>query len=359
MLFLLRWRFMQRLVIAATLLTLVCPGTSAERYFDFISDQLNESPKGFRSTVSGSGQPGDWKLVADSVPSALPGLSQNPVANKRLVLAQLSRDRTDERYPLLIFEEDAFGDFTVTTRFKIVDGEAERMAGIAFRIQDEKNYYYIRGNALGNNLYFFKRVDGQLFGPIGSKMEIPAGVWQEMSIECKGNEIRCQLNGKDAFPSLRDSSFASGKIGFWTKSDSVSYFCDTKVIYTPKEILAQVLVRDALKKYSRLQGLKIFAAATNALEPRIIASNDPEELGKPGQAEEKEVIEKGLVYYGRNKSSLMVTMPLHDCNGDTVAAVRVVMKPFPGQTEKNALARALPIVKQMEARVRSANDLTQ
>ena len=350
---------MQRLAIAATVLTLTCPGSAAERYFDFISDKLNESPKGFRSTVSGSGQPGEWKIISDSVPSLLPVLSEAPVTNKRPVLAQLSRDRTEEHYPLLVFEEDAFNDFTLTTRFKIVDGEVEQMAGIAFRIQDEKNYYYIRGNALGNNLYFFKWVDGQLFGPIGSKLEIPKGVWQELNIQCKGNEIRCQLNGKEAFPSLRDGSFASGKIGFWTKSDSVTYFCDTKISYTPKEIFAQVLVNDSLKKYSRLQGLKIFAAATNQMEPRIIASDNPDDLGTPALADEKEVIEKSRVGYARNSGLVTVTLPLHDCNGDTVAAVRVVMKPFPGQTEKNALARALPIVKEMEARIKSANDLTQ
>jgi hypothetical protein len=52
-------------------------------------------------------------------------------------------------------------------------------------------------------------------------------------------------------------------------------------------------------------------------------------------------------------------MPLHDSNGDTIAAVRVIMKPFPGQTEKNAIARAMPIVKEMEPRVQKAKDLFQ
>jgi len=52
-------------------------------------------------------------------------------------------------------------------------------------------------------------------------------------------------------------------------------------------------------------------------------------------------------------------MPLHDANGESVAAVTVTLKSFPGQTEKNAIARALPIIKQMEARVRSVNDLSQ
>jgi hypothetical protein len=52
-------------------------------------------------------------------------------------------------------------------------------------------------------------------------------------------------------------------------------------------------------------------------------------------------------------------MPLRDSNGGSVAAVKLVMKSFAGQTEKNAIARALPIVKEMQARVRDLNELIQ
>ena len=70
---------------------------------------------------------------------------------------------------------------------------------------------------------------------------------------------------------------------------------------------------------------------------------------------ERDCIEKGGAYFGRGHSSTVVTMPLHDRNGEVVGAARVAMTTFFGQTEKNALARALPIVKSMEARVSSAS----
>ena len=54
-----------------------------------------------------------------------------------------------------------------------------------------------------------------------------------------------------------------------------------------------------------------------------------------------------------------MTLPLHDRNGDAIAAARFVLSSFPGQTEQTALARARPILKEMESRVRSAKDLTQ
>ena len=50
---------------------------------------------------------------------------------RRPVLAQLAKDATDDHYPLLVFEDEMFGDFKLTTQFKIVDGVAEQMAGVS------------------------------------------------------------------------------------------------------------------------------------------------------------------------------------------------------------------------------------
>lgn len=343
-----------------TLLSAVLPATAAELVFDWASARPNEAPKGFQSVLSGGGQTGEWKVVFDEAPTAFPAISARATnRNVRPVLAQVSRDQTDARYPMLVFEGDTFGDFTLTTQFKIVDGTAEQMAGIAFRIQDEANYYYVRASALGANVNFFKMEQGQLIGPIGGKAQIPKGVWQELTVQCQGNQIKFSLNGTEVVPPLRDNTFSSGKIGFWTKSDSVSYFGETRLTYKPRLALAQSLVSDAIKKYPRLQRLKISAPPAGSDEPKVIASSDPSDVGQPAKKEVADVIARGVIYHGEDKGKVFVTMPLRDSNGDRIAAVEVVMKSFRGQTEKNAIARALPIVKQLEARVRNAAELTQ
>jgi hypothetical protein len=351
---------MQRFVIALSLWLACGFAGAAELSLDFSQDKVNQPPKGFRSTLAGSGPPGEWKIVLDEVPSLLAPLSPRaPAPNKRPVLAQLSRDRTDERFPLLIYEDETFTDFNLTTQFKIVEGEAEQIAGVVFRFQDERNYYYVRASAQSGTVYFFKVVGGVRQPPIGSKIEVPKGVWHDLAIECRGTRIRVLFNGKEAFPVLGDTTFANGKIGFWTKSDAVSYFGETRIVYTPKVILAQILVRDAIQKYDRLKGLKIYAANTNETQAHIIASTDPKELGQPAPKEEQDVIARGTIYFGKNSSSVQVTLPLHDSNGDVVAAVRVAMSTFPGQTEKNAIIRAMPVVKMMEPRVQRGPDLFQ
>lgn len=346
------------LLLALALVAL--PGTAAERKFDFGETGENQIPPGFRSTVTGRGKAGDWKVILDDVPSQMPALTPRAASvAKRAVLAQLAQDPTDEHFPLLIFEEETFGDFTLTTRLKMVKGVMEQMAGIAFRIQDETNYYVVRASSLGNTFRFYKIVDGQRGPLIGPEVPIPAGVWHELRIECKGNQIRCLFDGKELIPMLTDNSFARGKIGFWTKSDSVSYFADTKILYTPREPPAQAIVLDTLKKYPRLLGLEIYVLNPDPAKPRLIGSQDPKKIGQFGGRTEADVIQRGVTYYGKGKRSVEVTMPLHDRNGDTVAAARITMRTFTGQTEQNALARALPIVKTMEGHISSLEALLE
>ena len=238
---------------------LALPAMAAERKFDFGDVGENKTPPGFRSTVAGTGKPGEWKVILDEVPSLMPALTPRAAAvAKRPVLAQLAQDPTDEHFPLLIFQEETYDDFTLTTRLKTVKGVMEQMAGIAFRIQDERNYYVVRASSLGNTFRFYKVVNGQRGPAIGPEVPIAAGVWHELSIECKGNQIRCLFDGKELIPMLTDNSFVRGKIGFWTKSDSVSYFTDTKIVYKPHEPPAQAIVLDTLKKYPRLLGLEIY-----------------------------------------------------------------------------------------------------
>lgn len=351
---------MLRVAIVGGIVLYATAGGAAEKFFDFSELKVGDVPAGFRSVVSGEGKPGEWKIVLDELPHAFPTLTgKAPATGRRPVLAQLGRERTEERAPMFIYEGASFGDFKVTTLFKLVEGEIEQMAGIAFRIQDENNYYYIRASGIGNSFNFYKIVNGQRSVPIGAKVEIAKGVWHEMAVECKGREIRASLNGKELIPALGDETFASGKIAFWTRSDSVSYFADTRVIYTPRETLAQALIRETLKEYPRLVGIHIFAAVGDSNDPQLVASSEATQIGKPAPPEVRDVLARSIPYHGKDRDKVIITLPMRDRNGENVAAVKVIMKSFPGQTEKNALARALPFVKWMETRFQTRKDLLE
>jgi hypothetical protein len=343
-------------------LALVLTTRGADLKIDFSNFPTNTIPTGFHSALAGGGAKGDWKIVMDESPSAFaPLLSQTnraPLLTRHPVLAQLSQDPTDERFPMLIYDKETFKDFKLTTRFKIVSGVAEQMAGIVFRYQNSSNFYVIRASALGHNIRFYKVVNGLRGNLLGPDTNITTNVWHTLNIQCQGNQITCLLDDQAVMPPLTDNTFTTGKIGFWTKSDAVSYFGDTSINYTPRVPMAQTLVDSMMQKYPRILELRVYTLDDQS-NPQIIASNNGKEIGQPGSDAEKSAIATGTVYFGRGKGTVAVTMPLTDRNGDPVAAVRVQLKSFFGETEDTAVGRARLIVKQMQKQVASGQDLMQ
>ena len=167
------------------------------------------------------------------------------------------------------------------------------------------------------------------------------------------------LDGKELITATdKVNPFMTGKIGFWTKSDSVSYFADARLVYTPLQPPAQPLLR-AVLKVPRLLGLQLYVRGLEPKTTRLLASKNATEVGKAGGKIELDVLDNGTPYYGKEKDSVSVVMPLRDRNGDPVAAMRVIMKSSAGQSEQAAFARALPVVREMESHVTSLQDLVQ
>jgi len=343
-------------------LMLALPALGAEIKIDFGNFPTNETPAGFHSALAGGGKPGDWKVIVDEMPSAFapltPEARRAPAVTQHAVLAQLSSESNEERFPMLIYGKETFKDFKLTTQFKIVSGMAEQMAGVVFRYQNASNFYVIRASALGHNVRFYKVVDGLRGNFFGPDMNISTNVWYLLTLQCQGNQFTFWLDGHLVMPPLNDNTLAEGKIGFWTMSDAVSYFGDTTINYTPRVPMAQTLVDGMMQKYPRILTLRVYTLNDRG-EPQIIASNDGKEIGQPGSDAEKGAITTGKVYFGRGKGIIGVTMPLTDRNGDPVAAVRVELRSFFGETQDSAVDRARVIVKQMQAQVVSGQDLTQ
>lgn len=334
------------------------PALAAERTFDFGTSAPGQTPPGFRATAVGGCRPGAWKVVWQEAPPALqPFNSKAPRVSRRAVLAHSSGGPTGNGFPLLIFDLASYGNFKFASRFRIDGGRIDQTAGLVFHFQNESNFYLVRASSAVGRFQCFKVVNGQWKPPIGPAVNISTGMWHSLTVQFESTRILCALDGTNTIKLIDSLAIPPGKIGFCTGSDSAVCFADATINYPEKATLAETLVQDALEEYPRLAGLKIYASTAKGSPPVVIASKDPKEIGAPGGKTEQDVIRHGSRHFAKAKRRAYVTMPLCDRNGDPIAAVCVVLKSFPGQTGENAFARAQPVVKKMQSRVLSLQDL--
>jgi hypothetical protein len=333
------------------------PAAGAQLQFNFGELAASGSLTNFHAALFGDGGPAVWKVLPGEAPSAFSPLTQGAkTAPGGSVLAQTSQDPADRRFPMFIYDGEKFRNFRFTTRFKIVSGVAEQMAGVVLRFQNTSNFYVARVSALGKNVRFYSVINGALSRPLGPACDVAPGAWHQLSVQCEGTHITIWLDGQPVMPTLGDDTFAEGKIGFWTKSDAVTYFADAVVEYTPVVPGAQALINKVLEQEPRILALQIYTPGPNNTTS-ILASKDPAERGQPGTGAELAAIHDGTISFGRERDAVLVTMPLDDRNGDYIAAVRVKLKSFFGETENNAVLRARMIVNLMQESCTSADDL--
>ena len=95
---------------------------------------------------TGQGGAGEWILVTD------------PTAAGGRAIAQVSKDRTDYRFPLAVYKPYSGKDVEVSVRFKPVAGTVDEAGGIAVRLSTPGDYYVARANALEDNVRFYRVV---------------------------------------------------------------------------------------------------------------------------------------------------------------------------------------------------------
>ena len=129
----------------------------------------------------------------------------------------------EAEFPALALGDAAYTDFVLSTSFKPISGEEDQAAGLIFRVQDEGNYYIMRANALEDNVAIYKYVNGRRSEIKSERVEVPSGEWQELRVEAIGDRIRGFL-GDEPVVETTDDEYPAGRVGLWTKADSVTCF---------------------------------------------------------------------------------------------------------------------------------------
>lgn len=185
---------------------------------NFDNDAPGQLPAKFHSAKTGGGTEEKWSVVADTTAPSKPN-----------VVAQTSTDQTDYRFPLLISDEGSFQDLDLSVKFKAVSGSIDRAGGLVFRLKDPNNYYIVRANALENNYRLYHVINGRRSQFAGANFKVTSGEWHELRVEAAGDKIMCYYDGIKKIEATDNTFKDAGKVGLWTKADSVTYFDNLKV----------------------------------------------------------------------------------------------------------------------------------
>ena len=209
-----------------------------QTYFDFSGETVGASPKTFAPAV------GNWIIGSDNKNTVLVvdgrkwkrGIASAGLADKARALygeryAEFLDNVTAYAYfPFAVAGNvENFANGEITVRFKAIAGRIDQGAGILFDLKPNGDYYALRANPLENNLVLWRYKQGRRSSVSWVRnVNTPSRKWHTLKLTVDTNLIKGYVNGKQ-YMAERLPTPVSGKVGLWTKADSVVYFDDYQV----------------------------------------------------------------------------------------------------------------------------------
>ena len=167
-------------------------------------------PPGWTATKTGTGE-AKWAVVADeSAPSKPNVLKQSGEAT----------------YPVCIKDDTRLQNGFVEVKFKPISGKEDQAGGVLWRCKDADNYYIARANALEDNVTIYHTINGKRTEKKRTDMKVASNQWHTLRVDFHGDLFSVTLDGKKAMEWTDDTFKDAGKVGVWTKADSVTLFDD-------------------------------------------------------------------------------------------------------------------------------------
>jgi hypothetical protein len=189
-------------------------GQSATINFD--KDDIGKPPKGFTFALTGQGKPGVWVVQKDD-------------AVQRNVLVQTDGDKTDYRFPVAIYESFTGMDVSLSVKFKAISGKGDQGAGLVWRYRDANNYYVTRCNALEDNCTIYHVINGRRQAFQNHRVKVASNVWHTLAVNATGDHFVVTYDGMPVLDATDATFKDAGKVGLWTKADSVIAFDDLAI----------------------------------------------------------------------------------------------------------------------------------
>jgi len=200
---------MKTLFFASLASTAVAALSSADTV-NFDNFKVGAAPPGWTATQTGSGT-AKWAIERDdSAPSKPNVLKQSGEAT----------------FPVCLKNGTNIKDGFVEVKFKPVAGKEDQAGGVIWRVQDANNYYIARANALEDNVTIYHTINGKRVAFKNINTKVTSGVWHTLRVDFEGNKFAVTFDGNKVIEATDESFANAGKVGVWTKADSVTAFDD-------------------------------------------------------------------------------------------------------------------------------------
>jgi hypothetical protein len=194
----------------ALLSTLAFSSAAFAETANFDDLATGKPPPGWTATQTGKGQ-AKWAVVQDdSAPSKPNVLKQSGNAT----------------YPVCIKDDTSLKDGFVEVKFKPVSGKEDQAGGVIWRARNSDNYYVARANTLEDNVTIYHTIKGKRTEKKRAEMKVASNEWHTLRVDFKGTHFTLTFDGKKALEWDDDTFKEPGKVGVWTKADSVTLFDD-------------------------------------------------------------------------------------------------------------------------------------
>jgi hypothetical protein len=127
-------------------------------------------------------------------------------------------------------EVPGFTNGEISMRFRLLGGQLDQCAGILFNLKTNGDYLTVRFNGKEDNLVLWTFKSGKRsFVKKGvHDVHLNFGEWHRMKIAVNGTQLRGYLDDELLLEYTLPEP-VSGKVGVWSKTDSVSQFDDYTV----------------------------------------------------------------------------------------------------------------------------------
>jgi len=192
------------------IVTRMATALAAAETVNFDDMRVGAVPSGWTATQTGTGA-AKWSVDKDaSAPSKPNVLKQSGQAT----------------FPVCIKNDTNIKDGFVEVKFKPIAGKEDQAGGVIWRVQDANNYYIARANALENNVTIYYTIRGKRTEKKRANIKVASSAWHTLRVDFSGNHFTVTFDGKKALEWDDDTFKNAGKVGVWTKADSITEFDD-------------------------------------------------------------------------------------------------------------------------------------